>query len=55
MADGGAMVSVHDGGGARGTAAARFFCSACTEGGRRKGDGVRGERRLRGVLEYLAA
>jgi hypothetical protein len=36
-------------------AAAQSPALARTEGGRRKGDGVRGERRLRGDLEDLAA
>jgi hypothetical protein len=49
------VVSAHGGGGAHNNG--NGFISALThiEGGRRKGDRVRGERQLHGVLEDLVA
>jgi hypothetical protein len=55
LEDGGAVVSARGGGGARGNGSGFVSAQTHTEGGRRKGDRVRGERRLRGVLEDLVA
>jgi hypothetical protein len=49
------MVSAHGGGGARCNGSSFVSALMHTEGGRRKGDRVRGERRLRGILEDLVA
>jgi hypothetical protein len=55
LEDGGAVVSAHGGGEARGNGSGFVSAPTHTEGVRRKGDRVRGERRLHGILEDLTA
>jgi hypothetical protein len=55
LEDGGAVVSVRGSGGARSNGSGLVFAPTHTEGGRWEVDGVRGERRLCGVLEDLVA
>jgi hypothetical protein len=55
LEDGGVVVSARSGGGARDNGSSDGSAPTHTEGGRREGDGVRGEHRLRGVLEDLVA
>jgi hypothetical protein len=55
LEDGGAVVSARGVDGAHGNGSGFVSALTHTEGGRRKGDRVRGEHRLRGVLEDLVA
>jgi hypothetical protein len=54
LEDGGEVVSAHGGGRAHGNGSGFVSTLMHIERGRRKGDRVRGERRLCGVLEDLA-
>jgi hypothetical protein len=49
------VVSARGSGRARGNGSGFVSALTHTEGGKRKGDRVRGERRLRGILEDLTA